>query len=137
DRKTARDNFQQAYKLDPNNSFTVNNMGYLAELEGDKETAQSYYEQARHAKRSNAKIVVSRWPEVEGHQVGQIAEHSTALVESSFAAQAEAKRRSGGPPASRRRGNRIVVEPKTPFKPSTGFTPPEYRQPPQNNNKEP
>ncbi|HMC31193.1 MAG TPA: hypothetical protein VKL99_10195, partial [Candidatus Angelobacter sp.] len=38
DRKTARENFQQAYKLDPNNSFTINNMGYLAELEGDKET---------------------------------------------------------------------------------------------------
>ncbi len=137
DRKTARDNFQQAYKLDPNNSFTVNNMGYLAELEGDKETAQSYYEQARRAKRASAKIVVSTRPEVEGHPVGQIAEQSTALVESSFAAQAEAKRRSGGPPALRTRDNRIVVEPKTPARPSTGFTPPEYRQPRRNNNEEP
>jgi tetratricopeptide (TPR) repeat protein len=133
DRKTARENFQQAYKLDPNNSFTVNNMGYLAELEGDKETAQSYYEQARRAKRANARIVVSTRPEVEGHPVGQIAEQSTALVESSFAAQADAKRRSGGPPALRTRDNRIVVEPKTPVSPSTEFTPPEYRQPPQNN----
>jgi len=137
DRKTARDNFQQAYKLDPNNSFTVNNMGYLAELEGDKETAQSYYEQARRAKRASAKIVVSTRPEVEGHPVGQIAEQSTALVESSFAAQAEAKRRSGGPPALRTRDNRIVVEPKTPARPSTQFTPPEYRQPRRNNNEEP
>jgi Flp pilus assembly protein TadD len=136
DRKTARENFQQAYKLDPNNSFTVNNMGYLAELEGDKETAQSYYEQARRAKRANAKIVVSTRPEVEGHPVGQIAEQSTALVESSFAAQADAKRRSGGPPALRTRDNRIVVEPKTPVRPSTEFTPPEYRQP-QSNNEEP
>ena len=137
DRKTARENFQQAYKLDPNNSFTVNNMGYLAELEGDKETAQSYYEQARRAKRANAKIVVSTRPEVEGHPVGQIAEQSTALVESSFAAQADAKRRSGGPPALRTRDNRIVVEPKTPVRPSTEFTPPEYRQPQQSNNEEP
>jgi Flp pilus assembly protein TadD len=129
DRKTARTNFQQAYKLDPNNSFTINNMGYLAELEGDKETAQSYYEQARRAKRASAKIMVSTRPEVEGHPVGQVAEQSTALVESSFAAQVESKRRSGGPPALRTRDNRVVVEPKTPPKPSTGFTPPEYRAP--------
>lgn len=129
DRKTARDDFQQAFKLDPNNSFTINNMGYLAELEGDKETAQSYYEQARQAKRASAKIVVSTRPEVEGHPVGQIAEQSTALVESSFAAQADAKRRSGGPPALRTRDNRIVVEPKTAPKPSSEFTPPEYRPP--------
>src|SRR5690242_2768351 len=137
DRKTARQDFEQAYKLDPNNSFAINNMGYLAELEGDTETAQSFYEQARRAKRANAKIVVSTRPEVEGHPVGQIAEQSTALVESSFAAQADAKRRSGGPPALRTRDNRIVVEPKTPVRPSTEFTPPEYRQPPQNNNEEP
>ena len=137
DRKAARENFERAYKLDPNNSFTINNMGYLAELEGDKETAQSYYDQARRAKRASAKIVVSTRPEVEGRPVGQVAEQSTALVESSFAAQAEARRRSGAAPALRTRDNRIVVEPKTPVHPSTEFTPPEYRQPQPNNGEEP
>jgi Flp pilus assembly protein TadD len=137
DRKTAREDFEKAYKLDPNNSFTINNMGYLAELEGDKETAQSYYDQARRAKRASAKIVVSTRPEVEGHPVGQVAEQSTALVESSFAAQAESRRRSGAVPALRTRDNRIVVEPKTPVHPSTDFTPPEYRQPQPNNGEEP
>jgi Flp pilus assembly protein TadD len=132
DRKTARDNFEQAYKLDPANSFTINNMGFLAELEGDKETAQSYYDQARRAKRANSKIMVSTRPEVEGRPVGQVAEQSTALVESSFVAQAEAKRRSGGPPALRTRDNKIVVEPKTPVRPSTEFTPPDFRQPGSN-----
>jgi Flp pilus assembly protein TadD len=135
DRRTARQDFEQAYKLDPNNSFTINNMGYLAELEGDKETAQSYYDQARRAKRASAKIMVSTRPEVEGRPVGQVAEQSTALVESSFEAQAEARRRSGQPPALRTRDNKIVVEPKTPVKPSSEFTPPEYR-PPANNNGE-
>lgn len=129
DRQQARRDFEQAFKLDPGNSFTINNMGYLAELEGDKETAQSYYDQARRAKRSNSKIVVSTRPEVEGRPVGQVAEQSTALVESSFAAQAEARRRSGAAPALRTRDNRIVVEPKAPVHPSTEFTPPEYRQP--------
>jgi Flp pilus assembly protein TadD len=133
DRRTARQDFEQAYKIDPNNSFTVNNMGYLAELEGDKETAQSYYDQARRAKRASAKIMVSTRPEVEGRPVGQVAEQSTALVESSFEAQAEARRRSGQPPALRTRDNKIVVEPKTPVHPSSESTPPEYRQPPNNN----
>jgi tetratricopeptide (TPR) repeat protein len=137
DRQEARRDFQQAYKLDPNNSFTINNMGYLAELEGDKETAQSYYDQARRAKRAREKVVVSTRPEVEGHPVGQVAEQSTALVESSFAAQAEARRRSGAAPALRTRDNRIVVEPKTPVHPSTEFTPPEYRQQQPNNGEEP
>jgi Flp pilus assembly protein TadD len=136
DRKTARQDFEQAYQLDPNNSFTINNMGYLAELEGDKETAQSYYEQARSAKRAKAKVVTSTRPEVEGRPVGQVAEQSTALVESTFADAAEAKRRTGAPPALRTRDNRIVVEPKIPRHPSTEYTPPEYRQPPQSNDED-
>jgi tetratricopeptide (TPR) repeat protein len=130
DRKNARDNFQQAYKLDPKNSFAINNMGYLAELEGDKETAQSYYEQAQRAERARQKVMVSTRPEVEGQTVGHVAEQSTTLVESSFTARAEARRRSGAPPALKTRDNRTVVEPKTP-PPTTKTTPPEFRKPPQ------
>jgi Flp pilus assembly protein TadD len=135
DRKTARQDFEQAYKLDPNNSFAINNMGYLAELEGDTETAQSFYEQAQRAERARQKVMVSTRPEVEGQTVGHVAEQSTMLVESSFAARAEARRRSGAPPALRTRDNRIVVEPKKPANQST--TPPEFRRPPQENNEEP
>jgi Flp pilus assembly protein TadD len=128
DRKTARDNFQQAYKLDPNNSFAINNMGYLAELEGDKETAQSFYEQAQRAERARQKVMVSTRPELEGQTSGQVAEQSSSLVESGFAARAAARRRSGAAPALKTRDNRDVVEPKT--KPSSNTTPPEFRQPP-------
>jgi len=135
DRKTARQDFEQAYKLDPNNSFAINNMGYLAELEGDTETAQSFYEQAQRAERARQKVMVSTRPEVEGQTVGHVAEQSTTLVESSFAARAEARRRSGAPPALKTRDNRIIVEPKKPANQST--TPPEFRRPPQENNEEP
>lgn len=127
DRKAARETFQQAYKLDPNNSFAINNMGYLAELEGDKETAQSYYEQAQRAERARQKVMVSTRPEVEGQTVGHVAEQSTMLVESSFASRIEAKRRSGGAPVLKTRDNRTVVEPKTPANQTK--TPPEFRQP--------
>jgi Flp pilus assembly protein TadD len=130
DRKAARDSFEQAYKMDPKNSFALNNMGYLAELEGDTETAQSFYEQAQRAERARQKVMVSTRPEVEGQTVGHVAEQSTTLVESAFEAKAEARRRSGAPPALRTRDNRIIVEPKTP-PPSTNTTPPEFRNPPQ------
>jgi len=130
DRKAARDSFEQAYKLDPNNSFALNNMGYLAELGGDTETAQSFYEQAQRAERARQKVMVSTRPEVEGQTVGHVAEQSTTLVESSFVAKAEARRRSGAPPALKTRDNRIIVEPKT-KPPSTNAAPPEFRNPPQ------
>jgi Flp pilus assembly protein TadD len=128
DRKTARDSFEQAYKMDPNNSFALNNMGYLAELQGDTETAQSFYQQAQRAERARQKVMVSTRPEVEGQTVGHVAEESTTLVESRFEARAEARRRSGAPPALRTRDNRIIVEPKTP-PPTTNTTPPEFRNP--------
>jgi len=39
DYKLARQYFEQAYKLEPRNAFALNNMGYLAEMDGDRETA--------------------------------------------------------------------------------------------------
>src|SRR5262249_47203649 len=35
--------FYRAYLIDPNDPFTLNNLGYIAELEGDLERAQRYY----------------------------------------------------------------------------------------------
>ena len=110
DHKAAREYFQQAYKLDPRNSFTINNMGYLSELEGDKETASSYYEQAQNARRSRARVAVSTRPEAEGKAVGQVAEQSDSLVDSQMQAVAEAKRRGGAPPTLRTRDNRTVID---------------------------
>jgi len=125
ERKKARDYFQQAYKLDPSNSFTINNMGYLAELEGDKETAEYYYGRAHGAEHAGTKVAVSTRPEAEGHPVGQVAQQSNDLVESRMQAEVEAKRRSGAPPALRTRDNRIIVEPATPRK---NVNPPEQKQ---------
>lgn len=110
DRKAARAYFEEAYKLDPKNSFTINNMGFLAELDGDKETASSYYDQAETAKRASAHVAVSTRPEAEGHAVGQVAGQSGTLVDSEMEAVADAKRRGGAPPVLRTRDNRIVVD---------------------------
>jgi len=128
ERKAARAYFQQAYKLDPSNSFTINNMGYLAELEGDKETAEYYYSRAHNAERASAKVAFSTRPEAEGHPMGQVAQQSNDLVESRIQAEVAAKRRSGVPPALRTRDNRIVVEPAVPRKPQKEQDQPEKNQ---------
>jgi Flp pilus assembly protein TadD len=140
DRKAAREYFRQAYKLDPKNSFTINNMGYLAELEGDKETATSYYQQAERARRANARVAVSTRPEAEGKPVGRVAEQSGALVDSEMQAIAEARRRGGAPPALRTRDNRVIIDKAKPnnANPDTNQPPnqeeqaaPQSDQPPQ------
>lgn len=110
DRKTARDYFQQAYKLDPNNAFALNNMGYLAELDGDEETAQDFYEQARRAEHSGTKVAVSTRPEVEGHVLAQVAEQSDSLVDARMQAETDARRRSGTAPALHTRDNKVIVD---------------------------
>src|ERR1700704_2871694 len=39
--------FYKAYLIDPNDPFTLNNLGYVSELEGSLERAQRYYDQAK------------------------------------------------------------------------------------------
>ncbi|HEY6307145.1 MAG TPA: tetratricopeptide repeat protein [Candidatus Angelobacter sp.] len=127
DRKTARADFLQAFKLDPGNSFTLNNMGYLAELDGDKETAQTYYDQARDAQRSRAKVAVATRADVEGREMRYVAEESSEMMDSSMEAKAEAKRSSGTHPTLKTREKPPAVG--QPANPGTKYTPPEFRRP--------
>src|SRR3977135_1202580 len=43
----AKKLFYQAYLLDPNDPFTLNNLGYVSELEGAIDRAQPFYALAR------------------------------------------------------------------------------------------
>lgn len=132
DRKTAREDFQQAYKLDPRNAFALNNMGYLAELDGDKETAQDYYERARQAEHAGARVAVSTRPEVEGRPLEQVAQQSDSLVETKMQSEAASKRQTKGPPALHTRDNRVVVDKPAPRQQENPEnTPPEQDQRPQ------
>ena len=45
----AREFFLQAYQRDPRNAFTLNNLGYVSELAGDREGAESYMKQRAQA----------------------------------------------------------------------------------------
>ena len=42
DVRAAQDYFSQAYRLGPDNAFSLNNQGYLAEMKGDLESAEDF-----------------------------------------------------------------------------------------------
>src|SRR5438552_2544158 len=57
--------FYKAYLLDPDDPFTLNNLGYISELEGDADRALRYYELSSQ-KHSQAIIDQASRPELKG-----------------------------------------------------------------------
>ncbi len=114
DRRTARDFIQQAYKLSPNNAFTLNNMGYLAEMDGDRETADYYYDRAREANDKGARITLATRKEAEGKRIGELADNTDSQVLTRIDADRIARQRTGGPVMLHRRDNTAIVETKEP-----------------------
>ena len=114
DQRTAREDFTQAYRIDPSNAFTLNNMGYLAELDGDRETAEFYYAKARDGDQANRRVGVSTKADLVGQPMRNIAEYGDNKVDARIQQVAELRRREGGVVALRRRDGSVVVEPPMP-----------------------
>jgi len=108
DRQAAREFFQQAYKLDPTNAFALNNMGYLAELDGDRETAQLFYDKAHAADGSQQKIHLATRRDAEGHPLSVIADSNTAVVAARMQQAQQRKQRSGEAPALHERNGQVI-----------------------------
>lgn len=117
ERRLARQYFEQAYKLDPDNAFTLNNMGYLAEVDGDRETANFFYDKSRAAQRSDAPVAAATRREMEGMKIGNVAAANGQVVDQALQAQIEQRRREGGPVVLRRRDNTPVIDPERPPEP--------------------
>lgn len=114
DRAAARRYFQQAIALDPNDGFALNNMGYLSEMEGDPETAESYYLRAQDAERSAARVTAATRRDVLGMKLAELAQVNDQKVNAEIEAQRQAKRRNRVPIQLKRRDNTPVIEPATP-----------------------
>ncbi len=114
--RAANEDFRNAYKLDPNNAFTLNNIGYVSELEGDRETAQFFYDKARQAGGANATVGVATRRTEEGRKLFAVATDNDARVEDKVTQDRNVIRRQHEPVALRRRDNSIVDEsaPQTP-----------------------
>jgi Flp pilus assembly protein TadD len=110
DLSSADTDFRKAYALDPNNAFTLNNIGYASELEGDRETAQFFYDRARQAGGANLTVGVATRRTEEGHKLFAVATDSNARVDAKVMQERDALRRMHEPVVLRRRDNSIVNE---------------------------
>ena len=117
----AAQDFRNAYALDPNNAFAANNIGYLAEMEGDRETAQFFYDKAQTLGGANTPVGLATRSSAEGQRLSQVASDSDAKVESKVRQERYARRLQNEPVLLLRRDNSTVQEPATP--PATSSTP--------------
>jgi len=99
----AREFFLEAYQRDAQNAFTLNNLGYVAELAGDRESAQMYYEAARSGRDANAKVSYATRRDAEGRKIDSLADDNQVDVEATLNAIQETKRRAGRPIELKRR----------------------------------
>jgi Flp pilus assembly protein TadD len=101
--EVAREFFLQAYQQDAQNAFTLNNLGYVSELKGDRESAEMYYEAARSGRDATAKVSYATRRDAEGQKIDKLADANQGDVEATLKAVQEAKRRAQRPIELKRR----------------------------------
>jgi Flp pilus assembly protein TadD len=94
----ARQFFLEAYHQDSSNAFTLNNLGYIQELQGDWESAQDYYQAARAGRDAKGKVSYSTRPEAEGQKIDSLADDNQHGVESELQTMQAARRRAAHQP---------------------------------------
>jgi Flp pilus assembly protein TadD len=109
DRTDAKKYFQDANKLDPNNAFSLNNMGYLAELEGDRETANFYYSKAQRADNSGTKVGVATRLDAEGKPLEKVADRNETVVDTAMQTDAAKKKATKGSPELKKRDGTTAI----------------------------
>jgi len=114
DMTAADQDFRKAYALDPNNAFAINNIGYLSEIDGDRETAEFFYEKAQEAAGPKMKVGLATRRSAEGLKLSQVASANDEKVEAKVAEQQAQLRNQHPPIVLRRRDNSLVQEPATP-----------------------
>jgi Flp pilus assembly protein TadD len=114
---TARENFLKAYSLNPRSAFSLNNRGYVAERDGDLETAQFFYEKARRAEDSSARVGLATQRFAEGRDLLTVATDSNQKVDSALEQYSQERRRETGPIELTPRGGGSELQEKQPSTP--------------------
>ena len=107
----ARQDFLHAYALDPSSAFSLNNRGYIAEREGDLETAQFFYERSRRASDANARIGLATRLYAQGKPMAVVAGDSNQKVDGALVIYAQERRRQSGPVGLTPRENSPAANP--------------------------
>ena len=93
----ARQDFLHAYSLDSSSAFSLNNRGYVAEMDGDLESAQFFYEKARKADDSNERVGLASLRSAEGKRLVTVAGESNQHVDGELNSYSQERRRQTGP----------------------------------------
>jgi Flp pilus assembly protein TadD len=97
DPDSARKDFTDAYKLDPNSAFSLNNAGYLAEMNGDTETANFFYDRAKLALDASRRVGLATKSAAEGRPVSDTANTSGLQTSTELDRVQELRRRQHPP----------------------------------------
>jgi tetratricopeptide (TPR) repeat protein len=116
----AREDFLQAYRLDPNSAFALNNAGYVAEREGDVETANFFYAKAREAGDAAARVGLATQQAAEGSPLTNVADNNDQETQQKLDELRERRRRQQGPIELRRRNGTAVTTSEPPAQPPNG-----------------
>ena len=81
DWSTAKRDFMQAYALDPTSAFSLNNRGYVAEHDGDLESAQFFYQKAGQAYGAGLPVGLATSPSAKGQALSRVATQSRVEVD--------------------------------------------------------
>jgi tetratricopeptide (TPR) repeat protein len=105
DWNAARDYFLRAYSADPSDAFSLNNRAYVAERDGDLETAKFYYEKARRAQDASAPVGMATDSNAQGKPLFAVASGSDQKVDGALNIYSIERRRQTGPIELTPRGN--------------------------------
>jgi Flp pilus assembly protein TadD len=128
----ARQDFLHAYALDASSAFSLNNRGYVAEREGDLETAQYFYEKARNADNAHQKVGLATKLFAQGQPLQTVAIDSNTKVDSAPEVYNQQRKRQSGPVELTPRGGAQEPAPEPNSNPGTPENPePNPQQNPQ------
>lgn len=93
----ARQDFLHAYALDPSSAFALNNRGYVAEREGDLETAQFFYQRAQRAADATGKIGIATRLFAKGQPLVAVASDSNGKVDDALEVYSRERKKPSAP----------------------------------------
>jgi Flp pilus assembly protein TadD len=120
---TARQDFLQAYHLNPESAFALNNAGYVAEREGDVETANFFYGKARAAGDAAARVGLATQQAAEGGPLMGVATNNDQETQDKLDAMRDRRRHQTGPIELLHRNGTPVKTSEPPPKPPNGPAP--------------
>ena len=121
---TARKDFLKSYSLDPYSAFSLNNIGYLSERDGDLETAEFFYARAEKAEDAKVRVGLATRSSAEGKHISAVAVDSDQKVDGRIIQENQARRRHAGPIELKHRDDTPVVEPTvSPGEPQSSLVP--------------